>query len=169
VAALVGLDVGHADIGAVGMVGLVAVGYAVGPVLFARHLSELPSLGVVTASLGMCAVAYAPFAVAARPAHVPGARPLLALLVLGVVCTALAFVLFFRLIAEIGPLRATVITYVNPAVAVTLGVVFLHERFSASTALGFVLILGGSFLATGRRRDVAAPSPPPLATPVAEP
>jgi drug/metabolite transporter (DMT)-like permease len=90
---------------------------------------------------------------------VPGARPLLALLALGVVCTALAFVLFFHLIAEVGPLRATVITYVNPAVAVTLGVVFLHESFKTSTALGFALILAGSILATGRapRADYVAP------------
>jgi drug/metabolite transporter (DMT)-like permease len=167
VAALVGLDVGHVDLGAAGMVGLVAVCYAVGPVIIARRLSDLPSLGVVSVSLTSCAVAYAPFAAAAWPGHAPGVRPLLALLMLGVVCTAVAFVLFFHLIAEIGPLRATIITYVNPAVAVTLGVVFLHERFKASTALGFVLILSGSFLATGRRREPETASA--LAAPIPEP
>ena len=167
VAALVGLDVGHTDFGAVAMIGVVAVCYAVGPVILVRHLSDLPGRGVVSVSLGLCAAAYAPWAIVRWPDHMPGARPLLALLVLGVVCTALAFVLFFHLIAEVGPLRATVITYVNPAVAVTLGVVFLHERFRASTALGFALILGGSFLATGRR--AAADEPRPLAAPIPEP
>jgi len=167
VAALVGLDVSGSDAGSVGMIGVVAVCYAVGPVILVRYLSDLPSLGVVAASLALCCAAYVPIGIAQWPSHAPGPRPLLALLALGVVCTALAFVLFFHLIAEVGPLRATVITYVNPAVAVTLGVVFLHERFKASTGLGFALILAGSFLATGRR-----PAPgdeTPVAAPIPEP
>ncbi len=164
VAALVGLDVGSADLGAVGAVGLVVVGYAIGPVILARSLADLPKLGVVAASLGLCALAYAPIAVIDRPAHWPAGTGIAAVLVLGTVCTALAFVLFFHLIAEVGPLRATVITYVNPAVAVTLGVVFLKEKFSMGTGIGFVLIIGGSFLATRRgsrgdrqREDVVIP------------
>jgi drug/metabolite transporter (DMT)-like permease len=164
VVALVGLDVGHTDLGAATLVGVVVVGYATGPVLIARYLADLPSLGVVAASLALCAIVYAPLAVVSRPARLPPATGLLAVAVLGVVCTALAFLLFFRLIAEVGPLRATVITYVNPAVAVVLGVVFLHERFTAVTALGFALILGGSFLSTRRQ-----PARHPLEQPVAEP
>jgi drug/metabolite transporter (DMT)-like permease len=152
VAALVGFDVHGTDMAAVAMIGVVAVCYAVGPVILVRTLSDLPSLGVVAVSLVVCAAVYAPIGAAQWPSHAPPARPLLAIVGLGVVCTALAFVLFFHLIAEVGPLRATVITYVNPAVAVTLGVVFLHEKFKASTAVGFVLILGGSFLATALRR-----------------
>jgi drug/metabolite transporter (DMT)-like permease len=70
-----------------------------------------------------------------------------AVLTLGIVCTALAFLLFFALIREIGPVRSTVITYVNPAVAVTLGVILLHERLTGGIAVGFVLILCGSVLA----------------------
>jgi drug/metabolite transporter (DMT)-like permease len=70
-----------------------------------------------------------------------------AVLTLGVVCTALAFLLFFALIREIGPVRATVITYVNPAVAVALGVLLLNERLTGAIAVGFALILGGSVLA----------------------
>jgi drug/metabolite transporter (DMT)-like permease len=150
VVALVGLDVGRADLGAVGAVGLVVIGYAVGPVILARSLADLPGLGVVAASLGLCALVYAPIAVVNRPARLPPASGVAAVVVLGTVCTAVAFLLFFHLIAEVGPLRATVITYVNPAVAVTLGVVFLHEKFSLGTGLGFVLILSGSFLATRR-------------------
>src|ERR1700736_6381155 len=135
VAALVGLDVGGADLPAVGAIALVVIGYATGPLFLARSLSELPGLGVVAASLGLCAVGYAPLAIIQRPAAVPNARVIAALVVLGVVCTALAFVLFFHLIAQIGPVRATVITYINPAVAVALGVTFLGERITTGTAV----------------------------------
>jgi drug/metabolite transporter (DMT)-like permease len=158
VVALVGLDVGHADLGPVGAVGLVVIGYAVGPVILSRSLADLPGLGVVAASLGLCALAYAPVVVAHHPERLPGGRVIAAVAVLGIVCTALAFVLFLRLIAEIGPLRATVITYVNPAVAVTLGIGFLHEKFSLGTGIGFVLILSGCTLAT-RRPSTMAPLP----------
>ena len=79
---------------------------------------------------------------------------------LAVVCTALAFVLFFELIAEAGPVRATVITYVNPAVAAVLGVTVLSERFTVGMAIGFALVLAGSVLATRA-------TPPVVAEPVA--
>ena len=65
-------------------------------------------------------------------------------------CTAIAFLLFFELIAEVGPTRAMVITYVNPAVALVLGVAILGEPFTVGAGVGFVLILMGSFLATAR-------------------
>jgi drug/metabolite transporter (DMT)-like permease len=81
---------------------------------------------------------------------------------LAVVCTAVAFLLFFDLIAEVGPVRATVITYVNPAVAAVLGVAALSERFTAGMGIGFALVLGGSVLATRRsapRETTAAPVP----------
>jgi len=121
----------------------------------------------VAASLTLCAVAYAPFALTHLPGAVPPARVIAAVVTLGVVCTALAFVLFFNLIGEIGPVRATVITYVNPAVAVVLGVAFLHESFGWGTALGFGLILGGSFLATRREsgRGPRAEVAPAIAEP----
>jgi drug/metabolite transporter (DMT)-like permease len=85
----------------------------------------------------------------------PSGPVIAAVVTLGVVCTALAFVLFFRLIAEVGPARATVITYVNPAVALVLGVVVLGESFTVVTAIGFALILVGSVLGTGRDRRAA--------------
>jgi len=75
--------------------------------------------------------------------------------VLGFVCTALGLVLFFRLIVEAGPSRASVITYVNPLVAVVLGVLVLDERVGAMSLVGLVAILGGSWLSTrGRPRGV---------------
>jgi drug/metabolite transporter (DMT)-like permease len=67
---------------------------------------------------------------------------------LAVVCTVLAFVLFFALIREVGPARSTVITYINPLVAVLLGVAFLGEAFTLGIAIGMPLILLGSVLGT---------------------
>lgn len=147
VGVLVGFDVGQADVAAVAMVGGVVLGYACGPLILAHLLGDLPALGVVAVSLGLCAVAYAPYGLTHLPAA-PAARVDAAVAVLGVVCTGVAFVLFLHLIGEIGPVRAVVITYVNPAVAVLLGVAFLHEPFTTSTAAGFMLVLAGSFLAT---------------------
>jgi len=139
----------------VGEIGLVTVGYAIGPLLIVRALRDLPSMGVVAASLGLSAIAYAPYAVTHVPSHAPSARVISAVAALGIVCTAVAFLLFFALIDEVGPVRSTVITYVNPAVAVILGVVILGEKFTAGTGIGFALILLGSFLAT--RRSGARP------------
>jgi drug/metabolite transporter (DMT)-like permease len=150
VAALVGLNVSARDLGAVGEVGLVAVGYALGPMIISRRLSHLPALGVVAFSLALPAIAYAPLGLTHLPAAVPSVAVLVSVGLLGVVCTAIAFLLFFALIAEVGPVRATVITYVNPAVALALGVVLLSEPFTVGAVIGFGLILLGLFLATRR-------------------
>jgi drug/metabolite transporter (DMT)-like permease len=150
VAALVGLDVGAGDIVAVGEVALVALGYALGALIIGRKLSGLPSFGVVAASLTLTLIAYAPVGIAQLPRALPSPQVILAVTVLGVVCTALAFLLFFPLVAEVGAARATVITYVNPAVALALGVAFLGEPLTVGIVLGFVLIVLGSVLATRR-------------------
>jgi drug/metabolite transporter (DMT)-like permease len=126
----------------------VALCYATGPLIAARKLSDLPPLGMTAACLAFAAVVYAPFAALTWPSAVPAGEVLAALGGLAVICTAVAFVGFFALIAEAGPARATVITYVNPAVAVALGVLVLGERLTASMAVAFVLILAGSVLAT---------------------
>ena len=157
VAALVGLDLGAGDIGAVAQVVLVAICYAFGPFILARRLSDMPGLGVVAASLVITAVIYAIPGVLQFPDGGLPAEAVASVLVLAVVCTAAAFLLFFALIEEVGPTRATVITYLNPAVAVTLGVVFLDEPFTKGIAVGFVLVLLGSALATrrsARQREV---------------
>ncbi len=167
VGALVGFDVSGGDLPSVAMMVVVAVGYAVGPAIFARRLRGVPPLGVAAASLGICAVGFAPFAALHLPDTVPSTRVVLAVAVLGVVCTALAFLVFFALIAELGPVRAMVFTYVNPAVAVVLGVVFLGEGFGPATAVGFVLVLAGSFLATSGRRTPSGATATAVA--VAEP
>jgi drug/metabolite transporter (DMT)-like permease len=148
VVALVGLDLGRGDLVAIVELSIVAVGYAVGPMIISRRLSDVPALDVVAVSLALCAIGYAPIGVAQLPATAPALEVVGAIAGLGVACTALAFLLFFGLIAEVGPVRATVITYVNPAVAVAAGVILLGEPFTRGTALGFVLILAGSWLAT---------------------
>jgi drug/metabolite transporter (DMT)-like permease len=147
VGVLVGFDVSSSNFGAIAEVIVVAICYATGPYIINRKLSDLPSLGVIAGSLLLAALAYAPAALVQLPHAWPSGRVIAAVVTLGVVCTALAFLLFFALIREIGPVRATVITYVNPAVAVALGVLLLNERLTVAIAVGFALILSGSVLA----------------------
>ncbi|HEV3461050.1 MAG TPA: DMT family transporter [Candidatus Dormibacteraeota bacterium] len=161
VAVLVGLTVSLKDLGAVAEVGLVAIGYASGPIIIARRLPSLPAVGVVAASLVLTALLYAPLAVPQLPRAMPSGKVLLAVAILGVVCTALAFLVFFALIGEVGPVRATVITYFNPAVALLLGVAVLGEPFTLGAVVGFSLILAGSVLATRRTSALADPAPAP--------
>jgi drug/metabolite transporter (DMT)-like permease len=148
VAALVGFDVGQSDLLAASSFVLIVAGYALGPWILARHLSAVPGPSVVIASLALCAVVYAPLAVLQRPTGALSASVLASMAGLAAVCTAIAFIAFFALIAEVGPMRATVITYINPAVAVVLGVTVLGEKFGPMTAVGFAAILGGCVLAT---------------------
>jgi len=152
VALLVGFDVGSANLGALLAIVGVVVGYALGPLLLARYLAHLPALGVVAASIGLTAIGYLPVGLLQRPSRSPSAEAWLSVVGLAIVCTALAFLVFFALIAEVGPARATVITYVNPAVAIALGVLVLGESLTVSIIAGFVLILAGSVLATVRDR-----------------
>ncbi len=160
VALVVGLDVAADDLNAVGEVGLVVLGYATGAMIIARWLRGAPTTGVVSASLALTALAYLPFGLAQWPRATPSLSAIGAVAVLGVVCTALAFLVFFALIREIGAVRATVITYFNPAVAVVLGVTVLGEPFTLGITLGFALIIAGSFIATRRAAPEveAAPS-----------
>jgi len=151
VAAIVGFDLHASDALAFLEVALVVIGYSVAPVILSRFLMGLPPVGVMAAALTLCAMAYAPAAVLQWPASRPSLGVMASVAVLAVLCTALAFLLFFALIAEIGPVRATVITYINPAVAAVLGVVALRESFTAGMAVGFVLVIAGSTLATRRR------------------
>jgi drug/metabolite transporter (DMT)-like permease len=150
VGALVGLDVGQVHAVALLLVAGVAVCYAVGPIILTRTLSDAPAMGVVAASLLLTAIAYAPLAAFNWPSEMPSAHVVESVVGLALICTAVAFLVFFALIGEVGPVRATVITYVNPAVAAVLGVALLSETLSAGMLIGFALILSGSFLATGR-------------------
>lgn len=164
VAALVGLDIDMHNGLAVGAALATALGYAIGPIIIDRHLSDVSPLGVIAASLGLAALLYLPFLASARPAALPSSQALGSVVALGVVCTALAFLLFFALIAQVGPARATVITYLNPVVALMLGVLILDEPLTAGMLLGFALVLLGSWFATSRRtspRQAGAPATDP--------
>jgi drug/metabolite transporter (DMT)-like permease len=150
VAALVGLDWAGGTIDPLSVAELlvVAVCYAVAPAMAVRKLAHVPSMGVVSLSLAVVAVLYLPVTVFSVHTGLPSPDVVVSVLVLALVCTALAFVLFFDLIAEAGPVRATVITFVNPAVAVALGVIVLSEPLTVGTMIGFPLVLLGSYWAT---------------------
>lgn len=160
VAAIVGFDLRASDGPALLEMGVVVIGYALGPVILSRYLAHLPPVGVIAVSLTACAAVYAPVAAAQWPASTPSPGVIGSVVVLAAVCTAVAFLLFFALIAEIGPVRATVITYVNPAVAAALGIAVLHESFTVGMAIGFVLVIAGSVLATRKRRPAAVVAAP---------
>jgi drug/metabolite transporter (DMT)-like permease len=159
VAAIVGLDLGNTSgVGLVEMAGVV-VCYATGPWILARYLRDLPSLGVISSSLALTAVVYLPIAALQAPSALPSGNVIASIATLALVCTALAFVLFFELIAEGGPVRGNLITYVNPAVAAILGVLVLDERFTVGMGVGFVLVLAGSVLAAARTRQPVVAEP----------
>lgn len=156
VAVLLGLDVGGSGgqlLGA-GMVVLATLCYAVGALIVRFKLSGVSQLGVSAGTMvWACAVLAVPTAFFA-PHQMPPGAALAAVVVLGLVCTALAFVAYFNLIQIAGASRAVLITYVNPAVAVLLGIVVLSEKATLVTAIGFCLIVFGSWFAT--RRSPAA-------------
>lgn len=161
VGALVGFEVGGGDLSAVLALVVVALGYAIGPIVLARWLADLPSLGVIAVALTASALVYLPLGLAQAPSALPSPRVVAAVVSLAVLCTALAFLLFFALIAEVGAARAVVITYVNPAVALLLGVLLLNERLTFATGVGFALVLVGCALATSRTK-ASSPDAVPL-------
>ncbi len=150
VVVLLGLDVADrpGELLGAGAILLAAVGYAIGPMIIKLRFSDLDPVGPVTASMAVSMVVLAPFALASPPDS-PGADAILSVLVLGVVCSAIGFLAFFALIHTVGPGKATIITYVNPVVAVALGVILLDESVGPSAVAGLLLILAGSWLSTG--------------------
>jgi len=150
VVVLLGLDVAGrpGELLGAGAILLAAIGYAIGPMIIKHRFADLDAVGPITASMGVSMVVLAPFALASPPDS-PGTDAILSVLVLGVVCSAIGFLAFFALIANVGPGKATIITYVNPVVAVALGVVLLDESPGPSAIAGLLLILAGSWLSTG--------------------
>jgi len=160
VAALVGLDVGGSDLGAVAEVGVVVVGYAAGPAILSRPLAGLPGIGIMASALALTALAYVPIVLLTDgvPGPLPSAQVVWSIVALAVVCTAAAFMLLFALVQEVGPVRATTITYVNPAVAVVAGALVLDEPVTVWTVLGFALVVSGSFLVNRGGRPQTSPT-----------
>lgn len=148
VAALVGLDVSGGDLPSVAALLITVIGYALGPIIVAKKLTSVPAIAAIAMALLINSVIYAPIAIVTWPTEPVPLNAWLAVIILGIVCTALAFILFFALVGEVGPARTTVITYINPAVAVVLGVIVLSEPITLGIVIGFPLILIGSYLAT---------------------
>lgn len=150
VIAVVGIESlsGRQDIVAIGMVILAAMGYAYAINMITRRIPDVSGLGLNTWAMIITAIAFLPFAIATWPATTPSLEAMGSVVVLGVVCTAIAFVVFFKLVAEVGPPRASLITYLNTAVAVLLGVVILDEPFTLGIAIGLPLVLIGSYFAS---------------------
>lgn len=157
VVALVGIDVGGrgTELVGAGAVLVAMTGYACGTLIVERKLSDVDPLGPVTAAMVLGSIMLLPFGVGDFPHEVPAGEALASVAVLGLVCSALAFLIFFRLIAAVGPGRASVITYVNPVVALALGVAVLGEVVAAGAVAGLLLILAGSWLATDGRLPAA--------------
>ena len=152
VVTLLGLDVSGDQQRVIGaaLVLLAAAGYAAGALLIKRPtVTALPSLGVVAIECVTATIVVLPLAVTRLPSKLPDLEVISSLLVLGLICTALAYLIFFALVAEVGASRGTVITYVNPAVAVFLGVTLLGESLNPAIVVGFLLIIVGSWLSTG--------------------
>ena len=159
IAVLLGLDVHGAQLLPLLAIALVLIGYATGPLVVSRALPDVSGVAASSIALFVTAVVYAPFALPSVSELADVSPPAwLALIALGVVCTALALALFFALIREVGPQRALVITFVNPAVAVLLGVLLLGEPFTLGIALGLPLVLIGCVLATRRSPVRTEPS-----------
>jgi drug/metabolite transporter (DMT)-like permease len=149
---LIGSSAGDGVARSVGEVLFVALCYGTGPLIANRKLADAPPLAMTAASLSLAAVIYAPLAALDWPSAMPSAKVLASIAGLAVICTAVAFLIFFRLISEVGPARASVITYVNPAIAVSLGVTVLGERVTPLMLGAFATILAGSVLATRTSR-----------------
>ena len=133
-----------------GFVLLATVGYTIGAFLIKRpSIVSLPRLGVVAASCSIATIMLLPVAVLRLPNRVPDLQVLASLLVLGLICTALAYLTFFALIAEVGASRGTVFTYINPAISVLLGISILGEPLNLAIIVGFLLIIIGSWFSTG--------------------
>ncbi|OLE25859.1 MAG: hypothetical protein AUG49_09665 [Catenulispora sp. 13_1_20CM_3_70_7] len=155
VVAIVGLNVGQVQVAHMLEVIAVAVGYAIAPIMANRRLTDVPTMAVISLSLTGVALLYAPVALFSHPAHMPKANAIAAAVGLGLVCTAAAFLLFFELIAEVGPAKSSMITFVNPAVAVAGGVAFLGESIKVGVIVGFPLVMVGLVLSTLRKGDDA--------------
>ena len=162
VIALVGIDVAGSSAELVGALAVLvgAVGYAIGPMLVKLGMDGMDPRAAMGASLVIATVILAPFAAIDLPRRTPTVGALAAVATLGVFCTAMAFVVYTVLVREAGTGRATIITYVNPLVAVVLGVTLLGERPGPGALVGLVMILAGSWLSTGGRFPPRGPRRP---------
>ncbi len=131
----------------IGLMMVIAIGYTFGPMILATKLADVPGVAVVAGATAMVAIAWTPWAIVHWPQHVNG-ETLSSIAILSLICTASAFLIFFELVKEVGSTRGVVVTYTNTAIAVVMGIAFLHEPLTSAIAVGFPLVLLGSILAT---------------------
>ena len=155
VIAVVGLEsvTGNSDLISIAMVLIASMGYAYAINMVNRRIPEVPGLALNTWAMIITSIVFLPFAIVQRPTQTPSVQVVLSVIGLGVLCTALAFTMFFKVIAEIGPPRASLVTYLNTAVAVVLGIIILSEPITLGIVLGLPLVLIGSYFAS--RKPVA--------------
>ena len=155
VIAVVGLEsiTGNSDLISIAMVLIASMGYAYAINMVNRRIPEVPGLALNTWAMIITSIVFLPFAIVQRPTQMPSIEVVLSVIGLGVLCTALAFTMFFKVIAEIGPPRASLVTYLNTAVAVVLGIIILSEPITLGIVLGLPLVLIGSYFAS--RKPVA--------------
>ena len=155
VVAVVGIESisGRQDIKSIGMVILAAIGYAYAVNMINRKIPTVPAIALNAWAMIITTIFYFPFAITNWPTKTPSVEAIASVAALGVFCTAIAFILFFKLLAEVGPPRASLITYLNTAVAVLLGVMLLGEPLTLGIMLGLPLVLLGSYFASRKVRQ----------------
>jgi drug/metabolite transporter (DMT)-like permease len=147
VAITIGIDIHGANALSIAEIMVTAIGYARGPVVLTRYLAEIPPVTMVTASFVIATLIYLPLGLTHLPSHI-SLEVVGAVVALALICSVAGFVLFFELILDVGPARATVVTYLNPIVAVVAGVIFLGEKLNRGLAIGLPLVIIGSIFAT---------------------
>ena len=164
VALLLGVDTGGGTAALVGglLVVLASLGYAIGGFYLKGSFADIPATGLGAATMTVTALVTAPFGLATAPSALPGLEEAASVAALGVLGTGIAFWIYYTLLAGVGPAKASLVAYIAPGFAVVYGVVLLDESFSAATAAGLLMIVGGSWLAAeGRlpRRAEAVEAP----------
>lgn len=127
---------------------IAAVGYALAPNMIMKKLPDISGLAINALAMAMTAVVYAPFAILQWPKGHVSQNSLLSVIALGIFPTAMAFVVFFAVLKEVGPARASLVTYLNTAFAVMLGVLILSEPLTLGIVIGLPMVLIGSYLAS---------------------
>lgn len=153
IALLVGIDAFSSNLDVLWVLACIAaaLGYAVAPAVATKNASDVPTVGILALAMATTSLLYAvpavlnPFEPGVTS---PRMESWVSLLILGVVCSALTFVLFFELMKEISYSRSSLITYLNTAVAILAGVIFAGEAFTLGMALGLPLVAVGSYLAS---------------------
>ena len=145
-------------LGGLAMVGAAAF-YALGGFVVKRRYGRLTSMQASFVSISAASLWTLPSAAATAPTEMPGLGAVAAVVALGAVGTALAFVIFYKLIAEAGAGRASLVSYLAPGVALFYGAVFLDEAITVAAIAGLALILGGVAIASRPRREPVASAP----------